>query len=86
MIPFCRKRFYQIQHRVGALDDEHEISSRQSPFAVGISIRRLNIAYQYPHLVEGCDMKGISKPQIEKVDFHLKWISREEWNINFYRL
>jgi len=31
-------------------------------------------------------MKGISKPQIEKVDFHLKWISREEWNINFYRL
>jgi hypothetical protein len=40
----------------------------------------------YPHLPKGCDMEDISKSQIETVDFHLKCISREEWNINFYRL
>jgi hypothetical protein len=40
----------------------------------------------YTHLPEGCDMENISKSRIETVDFHLKCISREEWNINFYRL
>jgi hypothetical protein len=35
---------------------------------------------------DGNDMGEISKSQIETVDFHLKCISGEEWNINFYRL
>ena len=47
---------------------------------------KVRISCHYPHLLKGCDMEDISKSQIETVDFHLKCISREEWNINFYRL
>jgi hypothetical protein len=44
------------------------------------------ISCQYTHLLKGFDLKDISKSQIETVDFLLKCMSREEWNINFYRL